>query len=33
MPTMPYVHFQGQCADAPAFHKKVLGGTGLQTMR
>ena len=33
MPTMPYVHFQGQCAEALAFYAQVFGGTGLQTMR
>ena len=30
---MPYIHFQGQCADALAFYAKVFGGTNLQTMR
>jgi len=33
MPTMPYIHFQGQCADALAFYAKVFDGTNLQTMR
>ena len=33
MPTMPYIHFQGQCADALAFYAEVFAGTGLQTMR
>jgi PhnB protein len=33
MPTMPYIHFQGQCAPALAFYAQVFGGTGLQTMR
>ena len=33
MPTMPYIHFQGQCAQALAFYAQVFGGTGLQTMR
>ena len=33
MPTMPYIHFQGQCADALAFYATVFGGTNLQTMR
>jgi PhnB protein len=33
MPTMPYIHFQGQCAAALAFYSQVFGGTNLQTMR
>ncbi len=33
MPTMPYLHFQGQCAPALAFYAEVFGGTGLQIMR
>jgi PhnB protein len=33
MPTLPYIHFQGQCAEALAFYAKVFGGTALQTMR
>ena len=33
MPTMPYLHFQGQCADALAFYAAVFGGTNLQMMR
>ena len=33
MPTMPYIHFQGQCAEALAFYAAVFNGTGLQTMR
>jgi PhnB protein len=33
MPTMPYIHFQGQCADALAFYAEVFGGTNLQMMR
>ena len=33
MPTMPYLHFQGQCAEALAFYAAVFGGTNLQTMR
>ena len=33
MPTMPYIHFQGQCADALAFYADVFAGTNLQTMR
>ncbi len=32
MPTMPYLHFQGQCAEALAFYRTVFGGTNLQTM-
>ncbi len=33
MPTMPYIHFQGQCAEALAFYAKVFGGTRLEMMR
>jgi len=33
MPTIPYLHFQGDCADALAFYAEVFGGTGLTTMR
>ena len=33
MPTTPYIHFQGQCAEALAFYAQVFGGTNLQTMR
>lgn len=33
MATMPYLHFQGDCAPALAFYAEVFGGTGLQTMR
>lgn len=33
MPTHPYIHFQGQCAQALAFYADVFGGTGLQIMR
>lgn len=33
MPTLPYLHFQGQCAEALAFYAEVFGGTDLQTMR
>lgn len=33
MPTMPYIHFQGQCAEALAFYARVFGGANLQTMR
>ncbi|MBI1416007.1 MAG: VOC family protein [Limimaricola sp.] len=33
MPTMPYLHFRGQCAEALAFYADVFGGTDLQMMR
>ena len=33
MPTLPYVHFQGTCAEALAFYAEVFGGTDLQIMR
>jgi PhnB protein len=33
MPTMPYIHFQGHCAEALAFYADVFGGTDLQLMR
>lgn len=33
MPTVPYLHFQGRCAEALAFYAKVLGGTDLALMR
>lgn len=33
MPTLPYLHFQGQCAEALAFYAEVFHGTGLQMMR
>lgn len=33
MPTLPYIHFQGQCAEALAFYDSVFGGGGVQTMR
>lgn len=33
MPTIPYIHFQGQCAEALAFYAEVFGGTALQLMR
>ena len=33
MPTHPYIHFQGQCADAMAFYAQVFGGTDMQMMR
>ena len=32
MPTMPYIHFQGQCAEALTYYAEVFGGTGLQMM-
>jgi PhnB protein len=33
MPTHPYIHFQGQCADAMAFYARVFDGTDIQMMR
>jgi PhnB protein len=33
MPTMPYVHFQGHCAEALAFYEQVFGGRDLQILR
>ena len=33
MPTIPYIHFDGTCAEALAFYADVFGGTDLQTMR
>ena len=33
MATMPYLHFQGRCAEALAFYAEVLGGTDLAVMR
>ena len=33
MPTHPYLHFQGACAEALAFYAEALGGTGLAVMR
>ena len=33
MPTHPYIHFQGQCAEALTFYAQVFNGSGLQTMR
>lgn len=33
MPTIPYLHFDGQCAEALAFYAEALGGTGLAVMR
>jgi PhnB protein len=32
MPTMPYLHFQGQCADALAFYTDVFAGTNVMKM-
>ncbi len=33
MPTMPYLHFRGDCANALAFYAEVFGGANLQMMR
>ena len=33
MTTLPYLHFQGQCAAALAFYAEVFKATGLRTMR
>lgn len=33
MPTIPYIHFRGHCAEALAFYADVFGGTDLQVMR
>jgi PhnB protein len=33
MATIPYLHFQGTCAEALAFYAEVFGGSGLSTMR
>ena len=33
MPTMPYIHFQGDCAEALRCYARVFGGTDLQLMR
>ena len=33
MPTIPYIHFDGHCAEALAFYADVFGGTELQMMR
>lgn len=33
MPTIPYLHFQGNCAAALARYAEIFHGTGLQTMR
>ena len=33
MPTHPYIHFQGQCAEAMSAYAALFGGTDLQMMR
>ena len=33
MPTIPYLHFQGRCAEALAFYATALGGSDLALMR
>ena len=33
MPTVPYLHFHGQCAEALAFYASALGGSDLSIMR
>lgn len=33
MPTIPYLHFRGDCAQALAFYAEALGGTDLALMR
>ncbi|MBW6505859.1 MAG: VOC family protein [Rhodobacteraceae bacterium] len=33
MPFMPYIHFQGTCAEAMAFYADLFGATDLQMMR
>ena len=33
MPTHPYIHFQGNCAEALAAYVEIFGGTDLQMMR
>lgn len=33
MPTIPYLHFRGDCADALAFYAEVFGGTDLRVTR
>lgn len=33
MPTIPYLHFQGQCAEALTAYAAIFGGTNLQMMR
>ena len=29
MPTLPYIHFQGQCAEALTWYAEVFGGKDL----
>jgi PhnB protein len=33
MPTIPYIHFPGHCAQALTRYAQIFGGTGLQMMR
>jgi PhnB protein len=33
MPTHPYIHFQGNCAEALQFYHDLFGGSDLQIMR
>ncbi|TNC69822.1 VOC family protein [Rubellimicrobium roseum] len=33
MPTIPYLHFRGDCAEALAFYAGALGGTDLALLR
>jgi PhnB protein len=33
MPTIPYIHFDGTCAEALTFYADVFGGTDVQMMR
>lgn len=33
LPTIPYIHFQGQCAEALTLYATIFGGTNLQMMR
>ena len=33
MPTIPYIHFDGHCAEALTHYADVFGGTDLQMMR
>lgn len=33
MPTIPYLHFQGRCAEALAFYAEAMGGRDLAVMR
>ena len=32
MPTLPYIHFQGQCAEALTWYAEVFGGKDVQIM-